>query len=82
MCDDSSCPMRKRCYRSPASGTVPSNLHQAWHSFARDEEGNCGAFLSLRPVREARPRPDADFDETVERVMAQTSASRAMLAQS
>lgn len=30
MCDSTTCPLKYKCYRNPASGTQPSEFRQAW----------------------------------------------------
>lgn len=44
MCANSECPMKKDCYRNPASGTKPS-LMQSWSAFAPDKDGNCENYV-------------------------------------
>lgn len=38
MCADEICPSRETCYRSPASGTKPTEYRQAWMEFRRDPD--------------------------------------------
>ena len=33
MCANDKCPIRKKCKRSPDSGTVPSDMWQSWTKF-------------------------------------------------
>jgi hypothetical protein len=45
MCADDECPSRAKCYRSKASGTVPSEYQQAFTDFEREpEDERCGDF--------------------------------------
>jgi hypothetical protein len=33
MCGTEDCPLKSRCYRSPASGTRPTEWRQSWSAF-------------------------------------------------
>jgi len=41
MCDSFTCPLRKKCYRSPHSGTNPSEFMQSWFSPTKELEEDC-----------------------------------------
>ena len=44
MCDNSQCPLAKKCYRSTQSGTKPSEFRQSFSSFKYDAESGCGYY--------------------------------------
>ena len=50
MCDDNDCPFRKKCYRSPDSGTKP-DMYQYWSFFIKHGEKikpeNCSGWIPL-----------------------------------
>jgi len=54
MCADDECPSRAECYRSKASGTVPSEHQQAFTDFQRPPANQqCSQFWPVASLREA-----------------------------
>lgn len=46
MCANETCPLARRCFRSPESGTVPSEFRQSWSKFEPDQSGeSCSHFI-------------------------------------
>jgi hypothetical protein len=48
MCAHETCPVKERCYRHEASGTVPTPHRQSWMGFEPKDGGPCWAFLPTK----------------------------------
>jgi hypothetical protein len=46
MCASSRCPVARRCYRSPESGSTPDEL-QSWMGFEPDRGTECRGFWPI-----------------------------------
>jgi hypothetical protein len=73
MCADDECPSRAKCYRSKASGTVPSEYQQAFTDFEREpEDERCGDFwpnvtgrAALDELAKAQEPLGAEFEDAL-----------------
>lgn len=63
MCASSECPLAQRCYRSPESGTEPSEFRQSWsaYTWVQDNEGQvyCRSYAPLWAMRAEKGGNDA-----------------------
>lgn len=50
MCNSDTCPLRAKCHRNPASGTKPSEYHQAWFYEKETEGDDCREYWSKRDL--------------------------------
>lgn len=49
MCSSSTCSLKERCYRNPASGTVPNKFRQSWFAVPPDYHIECPYFWETKP---------------------------------
>ena len=56
MCSSTTCPLKSKCYRNPASGTQPSEFRQSWFATMEGWGEDCKYYWPVRGTMDQQLR--------------------------